>query len=224
MAAAKLVWKYFESLYSKGFLYSGDWNISAELSKQNHDPICVVKNSQETISSEHPNMESAKAWCQAREDEAWAAANPPRKFTDTEILDCIEGNVQCYHNAEATHWICKKTFGGTKEYHGKTRREAVSAYLRANSPTTPAEPPSEPRPDREMTLREFEKECIANRLSVEFNSNSSDRTANIWPFAQGYSETDTYAPTLSEALTKCLAAIHARKARTDGASYDHPDY
>lgn len=171
-------------------------------------------------------VDEAKDFCQAQEDEAWAAANPPREFSDTEILDALEGELSCYRSNHGSGWVVVAS-GSVTQYHGKSRREAVTAYLRATTPATPAtpaEPEAEPATDyfvgNEMPLRSLEKLILKNELTLTFMCDRApSKRVNIWcedPL-DDRKIIDFYGDTIAEPLSKCLAAIEAAQHGREAA-------
>jgi hypothetical protein len=207
MDAPKLVWKYFAGTNTEGFLYTSNWRIKAKFDWSETRSTFIAESSQDGSGGSFSTVDDAKAWCQAREDEAWAAANPVKEYSDTEILDFIDMECKVPSPKEYVGFNF-----GRSNYDGsiKNVRDAVSAFLRERP--TPAEPASEPVPDREMTLREFEKTIEANGLIATFGYGTGNRSANVWERNKSGTKTDIFADTLSEALAKCLAAIAKHKA------------
>lgn len=213
MAAPKLEWRTFLEETTGNYLGAPGWSIGCRFNRNDHKTYFVSTNTKTGEINPHKSVDDAKAWCQAREDKAWAA-HPAREFTDTEILDAMEkhGIRIALTGGDGSPYeaYCESIYDGPK---AATQRQAICALILkiGEKPATPAELATEPKPDREMTLREFEEKCKKYDLNAILDY-EDERPANVWLSGHTGTRLDIYDKTLSEALVKCLAAIEKHKA------------
>jgi hypothetical protein len=157
----------------------------------------------ETYKDGFATLDDAKAWCQAREDAAWAKAHPeppaPPPMTDTEILDSIDSLGLTFHKASSPGRFGCHPENAPGYVYGNGIRDCVGRIVRGMD-SNPKSPP--------MTMAEAGLLAKEHGVTLKFNPTRSPGSRwNARGGLPGPAYQDIYGDDGAEVIRECVRKI-----------------